>query len=261
MVNIRLIQGDCLEEMPKLIDEGVKVDLILIDPPYENTTNHWDKYIPIEEMWDCIKQIRNDTTPIVIFGSEPFSSHLRLSNLKEYRYDWIWKKSNSGSIGIAKYQPMRYHELISVFYKKWGQYYKQMIPRESPRIRQGIKTGWGLDPIPPKGLMEGNQNIHVDATKYSPDVKNPSSVLEFNSIKGNSKEKVAHPTQKPVKLLEYLIKTYTNECDTVLDFTMGSGSTGVACQNTGRNFIGIELDETYFNIAKDRLREVQSKLV
>lgn len=258
---IRLIQGDCIEVMQELSSENIKVDLILIDPPYENTTNHWDKYIPIKEMWACIKEIRNDTTPIVIFGSEPFSSHLRLSNLKEYRYDWIWKKSNSGSIGIAKWQPMRYHELISVFYKKWGQYYKQMIPRESPRIRQGIRTGWGLDPIPPKGLMEGNQNIHVDASKYSPDVKNPSSVLEFNSIKGNSKEKVAHPTQKPVALLEYLVKTYTNEGDLVLDFCMGSGSTGVASRNCNRDFIGVELDEDYFKLAKDRLSVSQSRLI
>jgi site-specific DNA-methyltransferase (adenine-specific) len=156
---------------------------------------------------------------------------------------------------------MRYHELISVFYKKWGQYYKQMIPRESPRIRQGIKTGWGLDPKPPQALMRGNQNIHVEASKYSPDFKNPSSVLEFNSVKGNSKEKVAHPTQKPVALLEYLVKTYTKENDLVLDFCMGSGSTGVACNNTNRSFIGVELEKDYFDICKSRIYESQSKLI
>ena len=136
---------------------------------------------------------------------------------------------------------MRYHELISVFYKQWGQYYPQMIERKSPRIKQAIKNDYEFNSNTPDSVMAGCRNDTKNkATKYDPNFKLPSSILKFNTLKGGSKEKVAHPTQKPVKLLEYLIKTYTNEEDTVLDFTMGSGSTGVACLQTNRNFIGIE---------------------
>lgn len=256
-----LIHGDCLEEMPKLIREGQKVDLILTDLPYGTTACKWDNIIPFEPMWDCINQLSNPTTPTVLFGSEPFSTLLRNSNLKNYRYDWIWSKSNPASIGIAKYQPMRYHETISVFYKKWGQYYPQMIKRTSPRIQQAHDNNWSFTVNPPDSVMSSANHILIDATKYDPNWKYPSTILEFNSIKGNSHEKVPHPTQKPLKLLEYLVRTYTKKGDVVLDFTMGSGSTGVACLQTNRNFIGIELDEKYYNIAKKRCSEYQSKLI
>lgn len=263
-MTIKLIQGDCLEEMQKLIDEGVKVDLILTDLPYGTTSCKWDNIIPFEPMWDCINSLSNETTPSVLFGSEPFSTQLRSSNLKNYRYDWIWQKSNPASVGIAKYQPMRYHELISVFYKKFGQYYPQMIPRTSPRIKQAIERDYVFNSNTPNSVMNGCRNDTKNkATKYDPNWKYPSTILPFNTLKGGSKEKVAHPTQKPVKLLEYLIKTYTNEQDIVLDFTMGSGSTGVACVNTNRNFIGIELDENYYKIAQERINETkkQTKLM
>lgn len=248
--------------MKKLIDAGIKVDLILTDPPYGTTSCRWDNIIPFDKMWECINQLSNNTSVTALFGTEPFSSHLRLSNMKNYRYDWIWKKSNSASIGIAKYQPMRYHEIISVFYKKWGQYYPQMIPRESPRIKQAIKNNYEFNSNTPDSVMAGCRNdTGNNATKYDPNFKLPSSILEYNTLKGGSKEKVNHPTQKPVALLEYLIKTYTDEGDLVLDFTMGSGSTGVACRNLGRRFIGIELDEEYFRIARGRIFDSQQRLV
>ena len=262
MSEVKLIQGDCLDVMPKLADDGVKVDLVLTDLPYGTTSCEWDNIIPFEPMWDCINQLSNPTTPSVLFGSEPFSTLLRKSNFKNYRYDWIWEKPNSASIGIGKYQPMRYHEVISVFYKKWGQYNPQMIKRHSPRIKQGIKNGYVFNSSTPQSVMKGcRDDTKNRAEKYDPNFKLPSSVLKFMSVWSNSKEKVPHPTQKPVKLLEYLIKTYTKENDTVLDFTMGSGSTGVACLQTNRNFIGIELDETYFKIAQERCKEYQSKLM
>ena len=259
----KLIQGDCLEVMQDLIDDGVKVDLVLTDPPYGITACKWDNIIPFDEMWSRLKQLTNLTSPIVLFGSEPFTSQLINSNLTDFRYNWIWVKDKSPSFGIAKYQPMRYHEVISVFYRKAGQYYKQMIPRNSPRIKQAQKNNYNFKTGHHEGIMVGAKNIKNPSSKFDPNWKNPSSVLNFNIVTSNSKEKVAHPTQKPVKLLEYFIKTYTNEDDLVLDFTMGSGSTGVACVETNRNFIGIELDETYFKIAEQRIKEAneQKKLI
>jgi site-specific DNA-methyltransferase (adenine-specific) len=240
--------------MDRLIKEGVKVDAIITDPPYgklnKNKTD-WDNIIPYKEMWDRLQELSNDNTPIVLFGVEPFSSELRISNIKNYKYDWIWEKSNPSNIGNANRQPMRYHENISVFYKKQCKYNKQMIQRESRRIEQHQRNNTKFK------NKTSQQNaldyIEVNPNKYDANLKNPSTILKFNSLKNNSKEKVAHSTQKPILLMEYLIKTYTNEGDLVLDFTMGSGSTGVACINTNRKFIGIELDENYFNIAKDRI--------
>ena len=161
-------------------------------------------------------------------------------------------KSNPSNIGNANRQPLSYHEVISVFYKKQCKYNKQMIPRESKRIEQAHKTGYVFH----NSTSEQNAlgYIEVNSSKYSANFKNPSTILKFNSLRPNSKEFVKHPTQKPVALLEYLIKTYTNEDELVLDFTMGSGSTGVACINTNRKFIGIELDEKYFNIAVGRMK-------
>ena len=260
--NYQLYHGDCLEIMPQLIEDGVKVDLILTDLPYGITACKWDSVIPFEPMWDCIGKLTKKTTPIVLFGMEPFSTVLRYSKINWFKYDWIWEKDVHASFGIAKYQPLRYHEIISVFTNGGGksEYYPQMIERKSPRIKQAIKNNYSFKTGHHEGIMVGAKNIDNPASKFNPDYKYPSSVLHFNKVKGNSHEKVAHPTQKPVKLLEYLIKTYTNENDVVLDFTMGSGSTGVACMNLNRKFIGIELEEKYYNIATERLKEAtQSK--
>jgi len=259
----KLYNNDCLKQMQTLADEGVKVDLVLTDPPYGVSTCKWDTVIPFEQMWEKVYDLSNPTTPTVLFGTEPFSTKLRMSNMENYKYDWIWKKPFSASIGIANYQPMRYHELISVFYKKAGQYYKQMIRRYSSRIKQGHKNNYQFRAGYNELIMAGGKNVIINASRYDPDWKNPSSVLEFNPVQSNSAEKVPHSSQKPVDLLEYLIKTYTHEGDVVLDFTMGSGSTGVACMNTDRDFIGIEIDKTYFDIAKKRISDAnkQTRLI
>jgi len=168
-----------------------------------------------------------------------------------FKYDWVWEKSNPSNIALANKQPMKYHEIISVFCAGATKYYKQMIKRESNRIQQAHDSGYTFQN---RGSDQtGLKRINVNSIKYNAKLKNPSSVLKFNSLRPNAKEFVKHPTQKPVALLEYLIKTYTNEGGTVLDFTMGSGSTGIACLNTNRNFIGIEKDEKYFQIAKERI--------
>lgn len=262
MSDYKLYNGDCLEVMENLAKDNIKVDLILTDPPYGTTSHKWDEIIPFDDMWNCIHSLSNETTPIVLFGMEPFSSKLRMSNPKEYRYDWIWEKNMPSNIGIARYQPMRYHEIISVFYGKWGQYYKQMIPR-SEGGRNRIK--YKYEPHVGTNVMGGGDYT----LKYKPDgfseLKNPSSIIKVPRVQSNSKEKVPHPSQKPVKLLSYLIKTYTKENQTVLDFTMGSGSTGVACMNLNRNFIGIELEKEYYDIAKERIENTlnpkQQKLI
>ena len=247
---MQLFHGDCLEVMKTLPDQSV--DLILTDPPYGTTQCKWDSIIPFEPMWNELKRIIKYDSPIALFGIEPFSSHLRLSNLKMFKYDWIWKKSNPSGIANAKIQPLRYHESVSIFYNKY-KYYPQKIERKSERIAQAHKSNYffknahGSENDQIKGAVGKHSN------KYDSKLKMPSSVLEFNSLRGNSKEFVKHPTQKPVALLEYLIKTYTNENDIVLDFTMGSGSTGVAAKNLNREFIGIELDQEYYKLSKNRI--------
>lgn len=253
----KLYRGDCLEIMDELISLGIKFDAIITDPPYgklnKNKTK-WDNPIPYNKMWERLEKLTKETTPIILFGAEPFSSELRLSNIKDFKYDWVWEKSNPSNIGNANRQPLNYHEIISVFYKKQCKYNKQMIPRKSKRIEQAHKTGYVFH----NSTSEQNAlgYIEVNSSKYNANLKNPSTILKFNSLRPNSKEFVKHPTQKPVTLLEYLVKTYTDEGDLVLDFTMGSGSTGVACMNLNRRFVGIELDENYFNIAKNRIENI-----
>ena len=244
-----LYNGECLNIMDKLIEEGIRVDAIITDPPYGTTACKWDTVIPFEEMWKRIKILRKDTTPIVLFGSEPFSSALRMSNIKEFKYDWIWCKNKPSGMASAKYKPMCNHETITVFYKNSPTYnaikeprdlkpkYKHLSEKEFTRRSYGTET---------QGFIG-----EVEVRKYSK-LRNPTTVKKFDVVP-NCKGKRLHPTQKPLDLLEYLIKTYTNEGDTVLDFTMGSGTTGVACKKLRRKFIGIELDTAYFNIAKERI--------
>ena len=281
----KLYQGDCLEVMDKLIEEGIEVDMILTDPPFGTTACKWDSVIPFntyivikegkrdkilykdefilkklkeginmkeaekewkenskEGMWDKINKLIKPNGAIVLFGSEPFSSNLRMSNIKNYKYDWVWNKKKAGNIFIAKYQPMKIHENILVFSNGTANYYPIKIPRN--KIKKSKNYGTGES-------MGGDR--HKEDKLYVYKDKNPVSIIEVSNA--NQKGKV-HPTQKPVALLEYLIKTYTNEGDLVLDFTMGSGSTGVAALNTNRRFVGIELDEKYFNIAVERLKNI-----
>jgi site-specific DNA-methyltransferase (adenine-specific) len=244
----KLILGDCLDELPKIFDKNI--DLVLTDPPYGTTACKWDSVIPFEPMWNQLKRVIKDNGCIALFGSEPFSSNLRMSNIKHFKYDWIWQKTTAGNIALSNKQPLKYHEIISIFYKNQSNYYKQLIPRdELGKKRLKNKN----NPIRFKGnnITGSIKSKNYDINRYNENYKNPSSVLNFKINRGK-----LHPTQKPVDLLEYLIKTYTNENDTVLDFTMGSGSTGVACKNLNRNFIGIEKDENYYNIAKQRIEGV-----
>ena len=232
--DMTLLKGDCLELMKDIPDGSV--DLVLTDPPYGTTACKWDSVIPFEPMWEQLNRIIKPNGAICLFGSEPFSSALRMSNIKNFKYDWIWNKKRFANQMCAKFQPLKIHENISVFSLKKHNYYPQGLIRCDKITKQGKKItdniGGGSRPT----------QYYQEFTNY------PRNILEF----GLDKEKY-HSTQKPIALLEYLIKTYTNEGETVLDFTMGSGSTGVACVNTGRDFIGIELDENYFNIAKERI--------
>lgn len=237
MSKIDLRQGDCLELMKSIPD--CSIDAIITDPPYGTTACKWDSVIPFEPMWEELKRIIKPNGAIVLFGSEPFSSALRMSNIKQYKYDWVWDKKKSGNIFLAKHQPMKTFENILIFSKEKHHYFPIMKPREKIKKSKNYGTGEAIG-----GNRAAEDKVYTYKEKY------PIAIIEFSNASQKGK---VHPTQKPVALLEYLIKTYTNEGETVLDFTMGSGSTGVACKNTNRNFIGIELDEKYFEIAKERI--------
>lgn len=238
MISIK--QGDCLELMKEIKDKSI--DMILCDLPYGTTACKWDDVIPFDKLWEQYERITKDNGAIVLFGQEPFSSLLRISNLKTYKYDWYWEKERLTNISQVKRRAGKTVETISVFYKKQPTYNPQMSIYTGPKRTNKVKNG-------KLGILTDNQNKKVYEYKDN-GLRYPTQILKFqrDCLICN-----LHPTQKPVALLEYLIKTYTNEKETVLDNCMGSGSTGVACINTNRNFIGFELDEKYFNIAKERL--------
>ena len=243
---MKLLHGDCLELMKDIPDKSV--DMILCDLPYGMTANKWDTVIPFEPLWEQYERICVDKGAIVLFGSEPFSSALRMSNINNYKYDWYWNKVQGTGFSAVKKQPMRVIETISVFYKKLPIYNPQMEKREKVIDSRNWKQN--------KRISENSRFTSTDNSLSQKiyDKKYPVNLLNINRASNEcNNSKRVHPTQKPVALFEYLIKTYTNEGETVLDNCMGSGSTGVACVNTNRNFIGIELDETYFNIAKERI--------
>jgi DNA modification methylase len=238
---MKLYNADCLIEMKNIPDKSV--DMILCDLPYVTTACKWDIVIPFEPLWKEYKRIIKDRGCIALFGSEPFSSHLRMSNIKDYKYDIIFEKDSVRNPYLCKKQIMQRHENISIFYEKQCYFSPQMEKRKEKNKRNNnINNKYKSDVFgdkEQKRINVGNNNFIY-----------PSSIQKFTrGVSG------FHPTQKPVSLLEYLIKTYTLENETVLDNCMGSGSTGVACINTNRNFIGIEKDETYFNIAKNRIDE------
>ena len=249
---IKLYSGDCLEIMPKLIQEGVKVDAIIADIPYGTTACKWDSVIPFEPMWDCLHKLVEKNGAICLFGIEPFSSALRMSNIKHYKYDWYWNKVIGGNFLKLKYAPSKNIECISVFCKTSPKYYPIMTEACNIRMNRKLykkQTGKGI-------LSKVSGGVFKLSKEYDETKRYPKCLLEYN---GRAKElnntKRLHPTQKPVALMEYLIKTYTNEDETVLDFTMGSGTTGVACKNLNRRFIGIEKEEKYFNIAEKRIKQ------
>lgn len=248
-----IIKGDCLEVMKYIPDKSI--DSIICDLPYGTTACSWDTIIPFDKLWEQYERIIKDNGAIVLFGSEPFSSHLRLSNINMYRYDWIWHKNSGGGFATAKKIPMKRHEIISVFYKKLPTYnpifedYEDSTKRrfkDGEFVNRSKQLKNSTNNINGGLSFEGTQAIEINRGKYPTSVKYFANVNNSNSIR-------LHPTQKPVELLEYLIKTYSNENEIILDNTMGSGTTAVACQNTNRKFIGIEQDETYFNVAKERI--------
>jgi DNA modification methylase len=237
--NITLIRGDCLEVMPKM-KAGI-IDLILADLPYGTTACKWDTIIPFNILWDLFHRVLKPKAVCALFGSEPFSSLLRTSNIKEFKYDWIWDKVNPSGFQIAKYAPLKQHEIISVFGKGTVNYYPIKTPRT--KIKSSRHYGESSESNPIKHLNTESRT-YVDFL--------PKTILTFSNANRNNRY---HPTQKPVALMEYLIKTYTNEGDLVLDNTMGSGTTAVACINTGRRFIGVEKEQEYFDICIKRCVE------
>lgn len=244
---MQLHNDDCLKVLATIPDNSI--DLILTDPPYGTTPINWDSAIDFNKMWFELKRIVKKDSAIVLFGIEPFSSKLRLSNLEWFKYDWIWNKDRGANFLQMKYAPFKVHEIISVFSNGAISYSGGTSIKYNPQMDVGKpyktkgkdkarKTGPTLrQPLKPTALDN-------KGTRY------PKSVINFKKDSSNY-----HPTQKPIALLEFLIKSYSNENDLVLDFTMGSGSTGVACKNLNRDFIGIELDEKYFEIAKQRIYE------
>ena len=241
IIKRQLIHGDCLDVM-KHIPDG-SVDMVLTDPPYGTTACKWDSVIPFEPMWAQLKRITKKNGAIVLFGAEPFSSFLRVSNIKDYKYDWVWEKSQATGFLNAWRMPLKATENISVFYKKPPNYSPILTDKELKNIRPITASTKLSDCYGARDL-----NVH----KCPPDKSMPKTILKFNNAQGNT-----HPTQKPVALMEYLIRTYTNEGETVLDFTMGSGTTGVACKNLNRSFIGIEMDAEYFRLASERIESHQ----
>lgn len=234
---MQLHHGDCIDIMRTIPDNSI--DLILTDPPYGTTACKWDSIIPFDIMWKQLKRIRKGT--VALFGGEPFGSSLRMSNIDEYRYDWIWVKNAGSNFAQVKTQPMKEHENILIFGK--GPYYP--IPQErAESAKERVKY-----PI----LLNTKDSEFIGLKKSTAKARMVSQMRVPSSVQKFNRERGFHPTQKPIALLEYLIKTYTLEGETVLDFTMGSGSTGVACKNLNRNFMGIEKDEKYFEIAKTRL--------
>lgn len=278
MSNVKLIQGDCLEKMKEIPDKSI--DMVLGDLPYGLTSCDWDKIIPMNDyviikdkkydekqyleyayknniaykdalkyfnenkkigLWTHYMRVIKDNGVIALFGVEPFSTVLRISNLKNYKYDIIWMKNQATNPLCCKKKIMPIHENISIFYKKQ--------PTYNPQMRKGFSNYKGFASNKLIGEIYGKNltSLHRECKNGE---RYPISVLNYNNIRMK-----LHPTQKPIDLLEYLVKTYTNENETVLDNCMGSGSTGVACINTNRNFIGIELDGDYFNIAKERIEK------
>jgi DNA modification methylase len=239
MSKIELYNGDCLEVM-KGIPDG-SVDLILTDPPFGTTRCRWDSVIPLEPMWEQLKRVIKPNGAILLFAQTPFDKVLGASNLSMLKYEWIWEKTAATGHLNAKKAPMKAHENILVFYDKQPTYNPQKLCNQKPTNTYTKRNGDGECYGKTVEVSGGG-----DTERY------PRSVQIFKS----DKQKVSlHPTQKPVSLMEYLIKTYSNEGETVLDFTMGSGTTGVACKNTNRAFIGIELDEKYFEIARERIEK------
>ena len=255
-MKIDLIKGDCLEKMDKLISQGVQVDSIITDIPYGTTSCSWDVVIPFDEMWDRINKLIKKNCPVILFGSQPFTSQLINSNIKNFKEEVIWLKNKGGSGLQAKQRHIKIHENIVVFCNENKYTYnpqKWEVKEKEFLTQRKTMSDYGM----------GNNIYNGLTKKRKPDdgTRNPISVIPFRTPITPAKSKTydksvdirVHETQKSILLMEYLVKTYSNENETILDFTMGSGSTGIACLNTNRNFIGIELDDAYFETCKNRI--------
>lgn len=245
MKNINLMQGDCIERMKEIPDGSV--DMILTDPPYGTTACKWDSIIPLEPMWEQLKRVIKPNGAIVMTASQPFTTTLIASNMKMFKYVMTWIKERPSNPALARKRPLNYTEDICVFYKNLPKYNPQMTAREGRNKRNNKNEKFNTDASARMGDSFNKQGMS--------DYCYPKNYIKLNVQRG------LHPTQKPVALMEYLIRTYTNKGETVLDFTMGSGTTGVACVNTGRKFIGIELDQEYFEIASKRISEAKNEKV
>jgi len=240
---INLLHGDCLDMMKTIPDASI--DAIITDPPYGTTACKWDSVIPFELMWKELNRIIKDNGAIIFTASQPFTSNLIMSNTKMFKHEWIWEKNRGSNFATLRYAPMKEHESVLVFCKTSPKYFPIMQQRKGAGLD---RTKYKYNPTN-TGKREALGNLEMTHANHNGnnELRYPSSIQKFNTEVGK------HPTQKPVTLMEYLVKTYTQENDTVLDFTMGSGTTGVACKNLNRNFIGIELDKDYFEIATARI--------
>jgi site-specific DNA-methyltransferase (adenine-specific) len=238
----KIYNEDCLEGMKKIDDKSI--DMILCDLPYGTTACKWDIIIPFTLLWEQYNRIIKDNGVITLFGSEPFSSLLRTSNIKMFRHEWVWYKDKSGNFMNCKFEPMKVHENILVFGKKKGVYNPIMEVRDEKNKRKN-------KPRLNTSNIIHTQEFFTEESKGNSDYKYPTSVKYFNSVRNG-----LHPTQKPVELFEYMIKTYTNENEIILDNCIGSGTTAIAAINTNRNYIGFEKEEKYFNIANERINNL-----
>jgi DNA modification methylase len=243
-----LLHGDCLDLLPTL--EAGSIDMVLCDLPYGTTACKWDSVIPFEPLWREYKRVCKPNAAIVLTASQPFTTALIASNYGMFRYCWVWVKDKPSNFAQANRQPMKYHEDVAVFYASQPTFNKQM------QERTGSGAARLVYPVDNSRRSSDHLTLVAAPKMFDPLLKNPSSV---QTVSTGRRQDIEHPTQKPVALMEYLIRTYTNPGDTVLDNTMGSGTTGVACVNTGRKFIGIERDEAYFAIAQRRIATAQEQ--
>ena len=246
----KLLQGDCLELMKEIPNKSI--DCIICDLPYNITACSWDNLIPFDKLWEQYNRILKDNANIILFSSGNFTFELYSSNPKQYKYKLIWKKNVPTGMSSAKYRPMKYYEEILVFQKGKSVYNPQMKDRVGEK-----KECYKYDHY--CGDNNHLSDLKKQPKRYDPNKVQPSDVLEFNVVPNRNGK--LHPTQKPIELLEWLVKTYSNENDVILDNCMGSGTTGVACKKLNRSFIGIELNEDYYNIAKERIENIRGEKI
>jgi len=247
---IKLYHGDCLKEMDKLIEQGVKVDAVIADIPYGSTKCKWDSVIPFDEMWLRLNKLIKNDGAVILFGRNPFFSKLILSNESKYKYEIIWDKNAGTDFAQASNKPITVHENIAIFSN--GKIKYNRINDTSFKPYSDNRTIKKSSELGAKGLT--HREPFKDKT-----TRTPTTIRTYFPDNRKGKGSSLHPTQKPIDLMSFLVKAYTNENETVLDFTMGSGTTGVACQNLNRDFIGIELDDNYFQIAKERIEQAEKE--